>query len=247
MAVGMELYAASGVLNISTEFLTYFCRKTSTATTVTRQGGNTNPSSLIIPVTGYVNPIVAFVGTAGLALSGKNVGGDLVFACSAVIGTVITYYLFDQSNNLPATTVGMELRNAAGQIVFNTSSHPMLALAAMVSPGAGTQQFLGKTVAVAPMAFGGHRYAGTLYCNSGGLRIWDGSSACSNVQYQNDGKVYGGKCTATDTASQATISWDDVKISCGTDTSYTVPPNYDAPVTILALDVTGIPLNTTFF
>lgn len=255
MTVGMELYAASGILNVSTEFLTYFCRKTSTATTVARVGGNTNPSSLVIPVTGYTNPIVAFVGTNGLALSGKDASGNLVFACTAAVGVVITYYLFDQSNNLPISHVGLQLHNAAGQIVFNTSSHPMLALGAILSPNATgsltttvSTQYTGKTVAIAPMAMGGHRKAGILFCNaSGTTTIWNGSSACGDVQYQNDGKVYGGKCSATDTVLTSIISWDDVKISAGNSTSYTIPPDYNAPVTILAIDVTGIPLNTTFF
>jgi hypothetical protein len=249
MTIGMEIYDANGALQVSTEFLSYFCRKSGTGTTVARVGGNTTPSSVLISVTGYTNPIVAFVsGTYQVALTGKDANGNLVFATRAPIGTAITYYVFDQSNLLPASHVGMELYNAAGQIVFNTASHPMLGLGTLQSYtiGQAAVTFTGKTVAVAPMAYGGHRKAGMLYCASGALRIWSPGTACSNVQYQNDGKVYGGAASA-DTVTAGEVSWDDVKISCGNDTNYSVPPNYDAKVTMLVLDVGGIPLNTTFF
>lgn len=243
----MEIYDAGGALQVSTAFLSYFCRVSGSGTTVAGIGGNTNPSSLVVTVSTYVNPIVAFITPYNMAITGRDGSNNLVFASSAPIGTVVTYFIFDQSNNLPASHVGLELYNASGQIVFNTASHPMLALQAMVSPTGSAVTFTGKTVAIAPMAFGGHRKAGFLYCNnSGSITIYSGSGTCPNVQYQNDGKVYGGHA-ATDTVTPGVVSWDDVKISCGTGTSYTVPPNYVAPVTILAIDVTGIPLATTFF
>ena len=250
MTVGMEIYTAAGVLQISTNFLSYFCRKSSSGTTVARVNGTTTPSSVVIDVTGYTNPIIAFICGQSMAFTGRNgtSSQNLTFACDGAIGTSFTYFIFDQSTTLPVSHYGLELYNASGQRVFTSDAHPMLALQTLISASGAAVTAAGRTLAVAPMTWGGHRLnGGTVYCLDAGVTIWDGVSSCTNLAYDNDGKVYGGNAVTT-TVTPAAISFDDVRVAAGSSPpGPTFATNYDTPVTMLVIDVTGIPLATTFF
>lgn len=249
MAFGMEIYDASGVLQADCNLLSYFCRKSGTGTTVAATGvGNTVPSKGVIPAAGagYSYPLIA-VSCAGYTVArvGNSISGDITFACSAPTGTSFTYYIFDYSPALPASSFGIELYNASGQRTFSSNYFPMQAVNVLTS-GSVTQT--GKTLAVGLPELGGYRTAGVLNYFLGGVEVIpDGPGSYDSTGYQNDCKLYGGTISNSgQTLTYSTVSFDDVYEGPVWGDIY-VPPNWEYACPILAIDVSGIPGSTTFF
>jgi len=244
MTHGMEIYSATGVLQANAEMIGYFCRRSAVAATRTRLGGNTTPSSLVIPRGGTIYPIIA-IATNGhaLAMSGVDTNNDPVFACSAPVGTQLNYYVFDYAPNIPSSNYGIELYNESGQMTFSSNYFP-LQVVSIIS--AGSQTFPGRTIAAVLQALGGRAIAGPVEYYQGGFLVVPGSPYDS-TGYLNDGKLYGGRVTnGGQTLSYDTVSYDDVYIGPEPGDIY-VPPDWEYLCPILAVDVTGIPTNTTFF
>lgn len=246
MPSGMEIYASDGTLQASAELLTYWCRKSGTGTTATPTGiGNTVTSKAVVPINGmgFTYPIVA-ISCSGyyMARASNASNGDYQFASDAPVGTSFSYYVFDYSPVLPASTIGFEIYNASGQRTFSSNFHPMQVLTIL---GSGAVTHTGKVLAAGLPTMGGRRIAGAIdYYDSGFPVI---PPPYDSTGYQNDSKLYGGKISNSgQTATYGTVSFDDVYIGPVFGDVY-VPPDWSMSANVLAIDVTNIPASTTFF
>lgn len=126
MAQG-NFFDSSGRLQASINMMSMVCRRTGTGQTVTRQGGNTNPSSLLVDVSGCAYPLVAIkIDNYAAALAGKS-GSSNHWVCSAPVGTAFTYYIYDYSTSLPNTKAPAKLWDESGRCTFNGDFFPMVA------------------------------------------------------------------------------------------------------------------------
>jgi hypothetical protein len=250
-AVG-NIFDASGRLQVSIEMLGMVCRKSGTGMTQARVAGNTNPSSILVDVTGCTYPIVAIkLDNYAAALAGKS-GASNHWVTSAPIGTAFTYYIFDWSPALPNTNALVKLWDDQGRTTFNSDFFPMAAtnLFGAVGQTAATN---GRIFATAQGQMGGHSIRGQALCyDSGGPQLDPGTglNQCKDIRYKNDGKLYGGGVRPGDgTVGMYAVSWDDVQVSAGNYTNYTTGDarGWTAPVTVMAVDVTNIPVGQTFF
>ena len=230
----------------------WFCRKTGTGTTVARGVGlgNTTPSRINVDVTGMTNPIVA------IRMNGYTVaraGSYGIFATDAPIGTSYTYYIFDYSVSLPASSdYGIEIYNSAGQITFNSNYFPMQVLNMLEGNSnsniTNTVTHTGKLLAIANSSMGGYATRGEVYCSdSGAPQFWDGYY-CDNLVAINDAKLYGGQLSnSSQTVTTANVSYDDVTLTLGNSNNYSVPPDWNTTSKLLVFDVTNIPVGQTFY
>jgi hypothetical protein len=246
MSYGIEIYASDGTLQANSEMICWFCRKTGTGTTVFRVIGNTPTSTLTVDVTGMTNPIVAIQMGSGYNVA--KAGGS-TYVTNAPIGTSYTYYIFDYAASLPANSgaYGIEIFNDSGTRVFNSNFFPMQVLDMLT--GSASVTYTGKTLAIANASMGGYAIRGDVYCyDSGGPAFWDGFSYCASLRIINDCDLYGGVLSNSfQTATTSSVSFDDVVITVGDSSSYTVPPDWDTASKLLVIDVTNIPVGVTFY
>lgn len=247
----MEIYASDGTLQANSEMLCWFCRKTGTGTTTARGVGlgNTTPSRIDVDVTGMTNPMVA------IRMNGYSVaraGSYGIFATDAPIGTSYTYYIFDFSASLPASSgYGIEIYNASGQRTFNSNYFPLQILNMLEGNSnsniTNSVTHTGKLLALANASMGGYAVRGDVYCTDAGLQIWDGFY-CSNLVALNDCKLYGGLLSnSSQTVTTSNVSYDDVTLTLGSSDNYTVPPDWNTTSKLLVFDVTNIPVGQTFY
>lgn len=251
MAFGMEIFDASGVLQANCELLSYFCRRSGTGTTVSAAGiGNTVPSKGVIPVAGagYSYPLIA-VRCPGYTVArvSNGSGSDMTFACSAPVGTSFTYYIFDYSPAIPASSFGIELYNSAGQRTFSSNYFPLQALSVVRSVG-GSVTYAGKSLAIGLCETGGYRqFPGYDYYSGGFPIVSGGFGDYDSTGYRNDAKLYGAAITnSNQTLNYGTVSFDDVYIGPTPGDAY-VPPDWSYVCPVLAVDVTNIPVPANFF
>ena len=252
MAFGMELYAADGTLQADCNLLSYFCRKSGSGTVTSTASapltyGNTVPATMTVPISGmgYTYPLVAISCPGYQVARGMNTyGGDYRYATDAPVGTSFTYYVFEYSADLPSSTYGIELYDASGNITFSSNFHPLQVLDILTS---GSVTHTGKTLAVGLPQLGGYRqWPGDYDYYDGGTPVPIGDPY-TDTGYQNDSDLYGGAISNSgQTLTYGSVSFDDVYfgpspgiIGHGDDWLYACP--------ILAVDVTNIPLSTTFF
>lgn len=182
---------------------------------------------------------------------GYNVAkaGGSTYVTSAPIGTSYTYYIFDYAASLPANAgaYGIEIFNDSGTRVFNSNFFPMQVLNMLT--GSATVTHTGKSLAIANASMGGYAIRGDVYCyDTGGPEIWDGFSYCASLRIINDCDLYGGVLSNSfQTVDTSGVSFDDVVITVGDSSSYTVPPDWDTPSKLLVIDVTNIPIGVTFY
>jgi hypothetical protein len=254
MSFGMEIFSADGVLQADANLFGYFCRKSATVTSIADPGfGWTSPSVFIVPKTTYTYPLFAFRSNGHRIARVTTQDGDHVFASSAPIGTTLDYFAFDWAPTLPAPAsgFGIEMRNDAGQRTFVSDQFPMRVAALMTT---GSQTFTGKTMAVALPRTGAYRTAGPIRYNKGGVEVlrpegepWDFPADYDETFYDQESDLYGGSVTNSgQTVNFELVSFNNIQIGPEPG-DILVLPDFDRPVPILAVDVTGIPLNTTFF
>lgn len=255
MSFGMEILSDAGVLQADANLFGYFCRRSATVTSVADPGyGITIPSVFIVPKTTYTYPLFAFRSNGHrIARVGTTGSGDHAFASSAPIGTTLDYYAFDYGPTLPAmaSPFGIEMFNASGQRTFSSDQFPMR-ITGLFDTGSQTQT--GKTMAVALPRTGAYRTAGPIRYNKGGVEVlrpegepWDFPADYDETFYDQENDLYGGSVTnAGQTVNHELVSFNNIQIGPEPG-NILVLPDYDRRVPILAVDVTGIPLNTTFF
>ena len=259
MAVGYESYTSTGKLQFNSEMFTYALQSCGQVVAENRPVGNTSPRSILLPSTFQGKFVALGAGngySAGYAGLHYLSAGDTrrIYATNAPAGTVFTYYVFGLSTNIPPSNFGLEVKNPAGQITFSSNQRTMKVLN-IVGEGLGSVTYGGKSLAYAQGQWSGHRIAGekTYYGGGGGgvgtgptLPDDEGGGGDLYSSYRNDGKVYGGTVLeGGQTISSATLSWDDVQIGPGPDEP--PPPDYDIPLKLFVIDVTGFPTSGTMF
>jgi hypothetical protein len=256
MPVGFEAYDANGKLQFNDSMFCYFLRKTGSGTTTESTIGNTDPSKIELPATGYTNPIIAIQCAAAVSFYGLF-GGNYYWLCSGAAGTSFNYFVYDRSSTIPASNFGLEVVDANGAITFSSNYRPMQVLSLLNSvtypywggPEPGTNQqsvtYTGRSLAVAQGETGGHRLAGPIYYWFQGMAVVE--PPYDATSYQNDAKIYG--ATVSNSNQTATVDWvsfDDVYIGPEPGDVY-VPPDWQRQPLIFVCDVTGVPIGTTFF
>lgn len=248
-----DIFDASGRLQCSISMLGMVCRRSGTGATQSRIAGNTNISSILVDVSSAVYPIVAVkVDNYAAALAGKY-GASNHWVCNAPVGTPFTYYIFDWSPSLPNTNAPVKLFDGIGRVTFNGDFFPMNATALFGGVGQ-TMATAGRTYATAQGQMGGHSRRGGAQCyDSGGPQLdpdGEGLARCRDIRYRNDGKLYGGGVRPGDgTVGMYAVSWDDVQVSAGNYQNYSQNDarGWEAPVTVMAIDVTNIPVGVVFY
>lgn len=245
----MEIYNDAGVLLASAEMLSHFCRKSGVGTTVANTAGGDAASMIQIGIpAGFDKPIIAISCGNAVAYSGLF-SGNAYFWCSGAVGTGYTYYIFDTPEDLATAHSGLELYDTAGNIVFSSNYYPMKILG--LNPG--VTNYPGKTVAAALPAWANSEL-------NSGLQCWDTSVAvpwsnptdsgpCADLQYHHTVNARGAFIdNGGSRFNPATIQYEDVQILAGNDSSYTEPPSAISRGAIaFAVDVTNIPIGSTFF
>jgi hypothetical protein len=254
MPVGFECYDENGKLQFNDSMFCYFLRKTGSGTSGSTKIGVTDPSSISISATGYANPIIAIQCSAAVAFFGLF-GGSYWWACDGAVGTSFNYFVYDRSNVIPASNFGVEVVDASGAITFSSNYRPMQTISLlnnMSYPSWGTPgtpqsvTFGGRSLAVAQGETGGHRFAGPIDYYLDGMLVLDGPY--DSTGYQNDAKLYGGYISnSNQTATTATVSLDDVYIGGGYTGINNPDPDWQRQLTMFVVDVTGVPIGTTFF
>ena len=264
MPAGLEIYDQNAKLQFNGEMLTYSCRLTGTTYVENRKIGNTCPRSFLIPTSNtYSNALIAIGGGNGYtaAFGGRYALNDgstpKVYGTPAPVGTPFNYYIFERSSTIPASNFGLEVRNANNEITFSTAQRTMrvLTLANGVEGFGGDRvTYGGRQLAFCQAAWAGHRISGDVQTYSGGQPVIIGDPGGPDepghggYQYgwNNDGKIYGGYVTdGGQTVGSAVVSFDDVYIGPQGDPNQ--PPEYDLPLNLFIVDVTGIPVGTQFY
>jgi hypothetical protein len=258
MPVGFECYDQNGKLQFNDSMFCYFLRKTGSGTTGSANVGNTDPSSIQISASGYTNPIIAIQCSATVAFYGLF-GGNYWWACSGGVGTAFNYFVYDRSSAIPASNFGVEVVDASGVITFSSNYRPMQVVSFLdnmnysswMNPGSSQSvTFGGKSLAVAQGETGGHRYAGPMDYYLGGMQVLDpyDPSGYDSTGYQNDAKLYGGVISnSNQTATTGYVGFDDVYIGGAYSGINNPPPDWQRQLKLFVVDVTGVPIGTTFF
>lgn len=245
MPVGMEIYDSAGILQASADMLSHFCKKTGSGTTVANTaGGNAASMATIALPAGMDKPICAVSCASTMAFAGLF-SGNLYFWCAGAIGTAFNYYLYDTLEGVATANFGLELYDAAGNITFSSSYRPIEILG--LNPG--VTNYAGRTVAAALPAWSNTEVNGPLQCWDGGVAApWDGVSFCGDLRYQHTINVRGAFIdNGGSRINPASIQYENVQISAGSSSSYTYPATVAHLQMLMAVDVTGIPIGSTFF
>ena len=249
MPQGLEIYASDGSLQVSSDLICWFCRKSGSGTVVANsspQIGNTAPArfSITISGAGYTYPLIAVSVPGYFAARAQNISGDYHFITDAPVGTTFYYWIYDYGPVLPAATFGMETFNASGQRTFSSEYFPLKILTNIASSSPVTHT--GKALGIMVPTICGDRSVGATAYYLSGSPVGPGSPYDA-TGYQNTGKLTGGKISNTNqTATFGYVSYDDVYVGPEMGDIYK-PPDWTISAPIFAVDVTAIPASTTFF
>jgi hypothetical protein len=201
-----------------------------------------------ISVAGFVRPLVAVSCASTVAFAGKS-GTNFIYWCNGAVGTAFNYYIYDTSDELPASFAGMEAYNTLGEITFSSNFRPI----SVLGLNAGTTTYAGRTIAAGLFTWGGFEFIGGLECWDGGSAApWsdpESSGACDDLRYRRRVNVRGALIDTGGTRIvPGGIVYEDVRVSAGDSTDYDEPPGgLDMSSIVAAVDVTGIPIGSTFF
>lgn len=234
----LESYDDNNKLQFNTDTFLFFLRTSGQTTVVDGSGGI---KYINIPTTdNFPNAIVALSPPDGgaycVAWSNRN-SNQRVFQTTAAVGTVVDYYVFEPSSNIPSTGY-MEIRNASNQVCFTANQYSLWGRSVINANTSETFTASGRKLAVAPLSYLGlNRYYDEVEeTGPGGSTTWT---------YSHDIIGYGfslsnGRQTAQ--ASNVTIVSERVNMP-------TVPSAnaYDRGGIMFVIDVTGSPVGFTGF
>ncbi|MNM35029.1 hypothetical protein D3C81_456950 [compost metagenome] len=123
MPAGLQIVNDYGTLQIDNDYQNYMLRTKGSVTTVAASGGTVTNYSASIQVVGN-NPQIFFDVNNGFISTGwRTVSGNVhTFAIFTTTVVTVSYYIFD--NDIPAAgNFGMQVFNAAGRLVFDSSNH----------------------------------------------------------------------------------------------------------------------------
>jgi len=257
----IEFYdPTNGVLQASALMAGMACRRSGSGTTVARQGGNTVASTILIDISGCTYPVVAVVTNGYNSAMYARYNNQLNFATSGAVGSAYEYFIFDYTDALPEHTAEIQIRDPnSGKIRFSNRYWPMLLRTDIymdedqpdTSVTAG-----GSKLAHAETIVGGHSRCPSPVCYINGQPSRDDEggdlSRCNDIRGRINGKIYGGG--TFDGGSRLTtskVSVDDVVGSFGRYQDFMANYNngngWMVPNNVMIVDVTNIPVGSTFF
>jgi hypothetical protein len=248
MPVGLEVYNQDNVLLVSAEMITHFLRKTGSGATVANTGGGAAPSQAVVSVSGFNKPIIALSCGSTVSYAGLF-GGNAYFWCDGAIGTAFTYYIFDSPEGVATAHQGLEIYDTAGTIIYSSQFKPMR----IVALNPGVTNYAGKAIAAALPAWSSFEFVGPLMCWDTGVAVpWsdpESSGACGDLRYNHKITVRGAFIdNGGSRINPSNITYENVTVNAGDSTSYTYPAAaWDHPAVLMAVDVTGYPIGSTFF
>jgi len=233
MPAGFEVYDEKGQLQFNNELLLYFLRKTGTVT-VGNTGGSNSRYVYVPEAQAYKNALVGFSGPIdygiGLFLNGAI---NFEYVTDAPVGTVYKYYIFETSDKITTDiNTGIQVFNSSGQITFSSTYRVMRSLAVLHTANNDTATFNGKTLGVVPTSWCGYNTYGPPQSEEPGYYYQD-FSVCAGAIVNNGNtaetriiEVPGGRGDVFGPMPTSTLS---------------------AAGKFLVIDVTGIPIGSTFF
>lgn len=246
----IEMTTENGKLQTNADLFVHYLRKTGSGSTVSGYGFSL-PSACIVPSAGLNKPIYAIHSSSGVGFVGVNSNNDPVFACGGGPGTYFEYFIYDTISNLSPSNFGLEIYNNSGLLSFSANYIPMKGLSIINSSNPGPLTFNGKKLAAATMSYAGRRIPGPLFvydANTNQYTLWDEFSEAQVLRYFNDGKVNTAIISNSGQTIETTpVSYEDIIIDAGNSSNYYLPPNAEKSADILVLDVTNIPIGTTYF
>ena len=168
MPAGLQIYNDFGTILIADTNPNYTYKSKGSAAT--------NASSqLVLTVTDGVQPVIAFRSTAPVMLKrSARSGTTFTFTIfSETPGVTVDYWIFDVKGT-PSTGYGLQVFNAAGQLMFDSSSKIALVAGDGNYPGTATVNTVlpaGRTYAAVAVAAGNGREGRDTFV--GGMYEWD--------------------------------------------------------------------------
>jgi hypothetical protein len=258
---GFEVYNDSGALQVRSDMYAYKLRKTGLVQTVPPTFGNTETSDVLVPRSGMSAQSVCAIQCFGYGVGfiGYQTGTSpaFCFVSNAPVGTVVRYFIFDRADAVPPSTFGVECYDDNGKVTFSSNFRVMNAVGLLSFGDPQSRSYFGDaqslTLAGKSLAFmqgapaGRAGPMGLKTCWIGGVAKPLGppeGQTCDYYTYDNNGKIYGGLVSSDGTSVNTTsVSWDDVTVTDpeGDDTGWQIP------LKLFVVDVTGVPIGTTFF
>lgn len=238
MPIGMESYLSNGNLQYSTDFLSYYIRKTGTVNTAATGFGTLR--DVVVPGrSSYPNALVGFSGPNGYSLAtdlnGSYTAGYWNFVTDAPSGTTWNYFIMETSDNLPDAHFGLQLYNSSGQCTFSAAQYVTRGLNLLSGDRFGFSSpvtYTGRVLGFVPTAF----------C---GWNFYDDPPSGDSSSYYHQGGFYGGTLSnSNQTLTMTAFTYEDREVIG------TRPPatnQYDVPGTLIVFDTLNVPIGTTFF
>lgn len=245
----VEIYNPNvpGQLMVSSGMLNFVCRRSGVDQSVAKVGGNTNPSSILVDVSGITQPLVVLQSLDTSCALFRRTGNTFEAACGGAVGSWYAYYIFDWTLSLPPHEAEFKVYDPNnGNLTFSSRYWP-LKIPTLLTGGSSQQYDApGKKLGFAHAGFGGRGLTSGAYCLRNGQagNIDDGYANCADVRAKIDGKLYGGTTLNGDSSVKASVtSFDDVTASFGSTAEYDAyAPGWEVINKIMVVDVTGIPL-----
>lgn len=257
----LEFYDEGGRLLMDSDMITHFCRVSGSGTT-SSPFSPTSSSKALVPIAGYTQPVVAIVMAGGYAAAldrPTTVSGvaNANFATNAPVGTSYTYYVFDYAPAIPTPTGMVRTWAEDGTLTFDSGYWAMKGIGFISQYiGADPEEVTvaGRSLAVCCGSPGGHYFIEYAECWPPGEERDPGRplEGCPAVYTRIDSKLYGGKITNSgQTLTSVQVSYSDTEGYIGDGDAYFAfledGNGWSASCKTMIVDVTGIPLNTTFF
>ena len=211
---------ADGSLQMSADIMTMQFVGKGSVQSQSAIGGNTVPSTALVPADFSKNQLIAVrspFGAARFTPFFSSGAGFYNYACAAPVGSTLEYWIFEEArmlSNVPGW--GLRLRNEAGQVTYH-SDYDNLRIVGLLD--ADTASFdPGRAYAtIAPSIAGVNQTTEPAMPytqnNLPAPDPEDGSSYPSSTRWrrQNNGKLYGAAVNGG-TVSRASVSFDDVVV-----------------------------------
>lgn len=168
MPVGMQVINDSGTILFSDTNPNYQYKSKGSAPT--------GADGLLSVTTAGTQPLIAFRCPFNVLMKKTlHVGSNFTFTFQGVAGAVVDYWIFDVPGTVPSGTMGLQVRNAAGQLMFDAGER----LAVIVDNVYFTTTLqtitlpAGKTFAMLPLSSGRGKEGRSTGPNQAGFHNWE--------------------------------------------------------------------------
>lgn len=249
MTAGFQSFRVDGPLQFDSDLPSFSLLSKGTTTCVARVFGNSNVSSVLIPIPDLTNPyIISVSSTFQIARAGSYTSNNQSYqhyVSSGAIGSTVSYWIFAPTSTFGSTTnMGLEIMNSSSQVTYSTGKPVCRVAAVATSAGQTFNLDSSRTYAMASQEWVGFSQpSGEYYKNGQVYRVGeDAETGPANTvwAYLNSGKMYGTSVNGG-TCVTGQVGYDDVRRSRNVGTKpIPITWSYVRPMGItFILDVTG--------